>query len=153
MHIGSAIPRATVSAVISVAVHVGVHYGLDLHEQEEDNILNYLGHPYVVGFLASVTCFAVIFRSNSAIARYYEAARETHTLQSKIGDACSIALTFSQSALSQTSPTSYDYKAKKEAHNEFSKKLIHGMNRSRVIMYICTYSQVFLHIFHSSNEF
>ena len=99
--------------------------------------MNYLGHPYVVGFLASVTCFAIIFRSNSAIARYYEAARETHTLQSKIGDAYSLAMTFSQTALSQTNPTSYEYGAKRKAHDEFCRKLVHGIN-----LFSCLYAYV-----------
>ena len=133
---GSAIPRATVSSLISVGIYIAIHYGLDLHEQEDDNIYQYLGHPYTVGFLASVTCFAIIFRSQSAIARYYEAAKETHTLQSKIGDACSLAMTFSQTALSRISTNAYEYKAKKEAHDEFCSKLIHGMH---IWLYVCMY--------------
>ena len=81
---GSALPRASLSSSVAVGIYLYLYYNIP-RDQLVD--FGYLSHPYTVGFLASVTCFAIIFRSQSAIARYYEAARETHTMQSKIADA------------------------------------------------------------------
>lgn len=93
---GSALPRASLSSIMSVGLYFLFQWVLT--DQKEDRYEEII-HPYAVGFLASVTCFAVIFRSQSAIARYYEAARETHSMQSKLADATSMAVTFSTAAV------------------------------------------------------
>lgn len=120
---GSALPRAFVSSSAALCVYLIMYYTA-IDENFDD--IKYLAHPYTVGFLASVTCFAIIFRSQSAIARYYEAARETHSMQSKIADATSMAVTFSYSALVDQTEDSDAYEKRLKAHNEFCDLIIHA---------------------------
>ncbi len=115
---GSALPRAFVSSMVSVCIYIGLSYG-------GWNDFSEVGHPYTVGILASITCFAIIFRSQSAIARYYEAARETHSMQSKMADAISMAVTFSFSGVNKEKGTP-SYQQRKAAHEEFCRIIIHA---------------------------
>lgn len=119
---GSALPRAAVSASVAVGVYLSLYFTVS---EELTAEWRYLTHPYTIGFLASVTCFAIIFRSQSAIARYYEAARETHSMQSKIADATSMAVTFSFSAM-QGHMNTAAYETRKQAHNDFCDLIIHA---------------------------
>ncbi len=136
---GSALPRASITSVKSVALFFLFQYVLT---DGTDEIV----HPYAVGFLASVTCFAVIFRSQSAIARYYEAARETHNMQSKLADATSLAITFSTSAVygaeedcsgEDAAKTEIEKRAKRRTdHQDFCARLIHNVSLFTATAYL-----------------
>ena len=129
---GSALPRASITSVLSTGIFLLFSYVLgDSFSQSET--YEGLVHPYSVGFLASVTCFAVIFRSQSAIARYYEAARETHSMQSKLADATSMAVTFSTAAVEFSSSPSQE---KRDSHEKFCNRIIHNVSLFTATAYL-----------------
>ncbi len=85
--IGSSLPRAILAASFSIIIYF-IMYSID-------NISDFaLKHPYSIGMVASVISFSIIFRSNSAINRYYEAAAVTHQMYSKWGDCTLQCITF-----------------------------------------------------------
>ena len=139
---GSAVPRGSLTSLMSVMLFFIFKY---VFTESPYVIL----HPYAVGLLASVTCFAVIFRSQSAIARYYEAAREAHHMQSKLADAASMAITFSMAAVARIEDnlvermTKTQEMNKKEAvaerrrkHNAFCARITHNVSLFTATAYL-----------------
>ena len=83
--IGSALPRSCIPTLFSCVIYLFVNHYYASEGFE---------HPYSIGLVASIIGFCVIFRSNSAIARYYEAATTVHLMYSKFGDAVTQAISF-----------------------------------------------------------
>jgi predicted membrane chloride channel (bestrophin family) len=87
MH-GSAVYRATIPGFASVIFIVLIHE-LWLERpiyQEKDNEL---GHPYAIGVLVGTITFLLVFRTQQAYARYWEACSSVYQMMSKWMDASS----------------------------------------------------------------
>jgi predicted membrane chloride channel (bestrophin family) len=89
--IGSSFPRACLSAILSTVFYFIIAYTFGDVEKED------LVHPYAIGMIASVIGFALIFRSNSAMNRYFMAAQSVHQMYSKLGDCANQCASFCKS--------------------------------------------------------
>ena len=80
---GSAVYRAMIPGMFSVAFLILIHYLWKEEELEHDE----LRHPYAVGVLVATVTFLLVFRTQQAYARYWEAASAVYHMMSKWMDA------------------------------------------------------------------
>ncbi|KAL1504525.1 hypothetical protein AB1Y20_010927 [Prymnesium parvum] len=94
--IGSTLPEvvlpATISALIAVVVEVFAPPGL-----AESVFI----HPYPFQVYSYIVAFALVFRTNVANSRYWEARSQVGAMGSRWGDSVSLALSFEEAAIRQ----------------------------------------------------
>ena len=91
--IGSALPRALIPAIGSTFIC------LLLETLIPDSILTAIfEHPYPFQVFSYIVAFALVFRTNTAYARYWEMRTHFGQMSSKWLDAAAFAMTFEQLA-------------------------------------------------------
>ena len=88
---GSALPRSVLPGLIAAGITFSVSYWVP-----RDYLDNLLLHPYPLQPFAYIAAFALVFRTQVAYNRYWEAATDTAMMASKWGDAIVECLGFDE---------------------------------------------------------
>jgi predicted membrane chloride channel (bestrophin family) len=84
---GSAVYRAMIPGFLSVLFILWIRLRWDKSEGVVPSAAREIEHPYAVGVLVTTITFLLVFRTQQAYARYWEAASSVHHMMSKWMDA------------------------------------------------------------------
>ena len=84
---GSTLPESVVPAAASALLAAGMKYLVSAETLEDVFV-----HPYPFQVFAYIVAFALVFRTNVANSRYWEARTQVGIMSSKWGDSAALAL-------------------------------------------------------------